>query len=171
MTSGSNWRHLYRPTTAVARSISVQLLRALVQSCNTSRIGHDPPQAKKARLSILRQVPIGTLNESLAIFARCSSQRHSFGLLLSLHTASIIIILYIEYIVDSVHCCGNSDGGVQIRSSSRQISLPASAEKAACSPRQIPVPSEQSSSPESQKRISRWTNQLYGRANVFWREL
>src|SRR5271166_3517052 len=37
MTSGSNWRHLNRPATEDARTISAQLIKALLQSCNTSR--------------------------------------------------------------------------------------------------------------------------------------
>ena len=36
MTSGSNWRHLNRPATEGARTISAQLIRPLLQSCNTS---------------------------------------------------------------------------------------------------------------------------------------
>src|ERR1700681_2785059 len=34
--SGSNWRHLNRPATEGARTISAQLIKALLQSCNTS---------------------------------------------------------------------------------------------------------------------------------------
>src|SRR5271157_5530629 len=37
--SGSNWRHLNRPATEGARTISAQLIKALLQSCNTSRLG------------------------------------------------------------------------------------------------------------------------------------
>jgi hypothetical protein len=36
MTSVSNWRHLNRPATEGARTISDQLVRPLLQSCNTS---------------------------------------------------------------------------------------------------------------------------------------
>src|SRR5882757_8120681 len=34
--SGSNWRHLNRPATEGARTISAQLIRPLLQTCNTS---------------------------------------------------------------------------------------------------------------------------------------
>src|ERR1700681_3178637 len=34
--SGSNWRHLNRPATEGSRTISAQLIKALLQSCNTS---------------------------------------------------------------------------------------------------------------------------------------
>jgi hypothetical protein len=36
MTSGSNWRHLNRPATEGERTISAQLIRPLLRSCNTS---------------------------------------------------------------------------------------------------------------------------------------
>ena len=36
--SGSNWRHLNRPATEGARTISAQLIRPLLQSCNTSEM-------------------------------------------------------------------------------------------------------------------------------------
>jgi hypothetical protein len=34
--AGSNWRHLNRPATEGSRTISAQLIKALLQSCNTS---------------------------------------------------------------------------------------------------------------------------------------
>ena len=36
ITSGSNWRHLNRPAAEGARIIAAQLIRPLLQSCNTS---------------------------------------------------------------------------------------------------------------------------------------
>src|SRR5208283_2485436 len=40
ITSGSNWRHLNRPATEGARTISAQLIRPLLQSCNRYRPLH-----------------------------------------------------------------------------------------------------------------------------------
>jgi len=51
--SGSNWRHLNRPATEGARTISAQLIKALLQSCNTSR--EIPRQDKTQEESALPQ--------------------------------------------------------------------------------------------------------------------
>ena len=60
--SGSNWRHLNRPATEGARTISTQLIKALLQSCNTSilsamRAGKGPSIPER----VVRQSRLGCM--------------------------------------------------------------------------------------------------------------
>jgi hypothetical protein len=51
--SGLNWRHLNRPATDGSRTISAQVIRSLLQSCNTSR--RPPPSGNRDQAVIFRR--------------------------------------------------------------------------------------------------------------------